>query len=69
MNATIQSIESAWEDRSLLSDPLVKANIHQVIAQLDSGKLRVCEKQGEEWIVHEWIKKAILLYFLIVILL
>jgi len=63
MNATIQSIENAWEDRSLLSDPLVKAAIHQVIAMLDTGKLRVAEKKGEEWIVNEWIKKAILLYF------
>jgi 2,3,4,5-tetrahydropyridine-2-carboxylate N-succinyltransferase len=37
--------------------------IHETIESLDSGKLRVCEKTVEGWITHEWIKKAILLYF------
>jgi 2,3,4,5-tetrahydropyridine-2-carboxylate N-succinyltransferase len=35
----------------------------QVIHSLDQGKSRVCEKQGGEWGVLEWIKKAVLLYF------
>ncbi len=34
-----------------------------VIAQLDSGEIRVCEKIEDNWITHEWVKKAILLYF------
>ena len=37
--------------------------IKEVIAQIDSGKLRVCEKIEDKWITHEWVKKAILLYF------
>lgn len=41
-----------------------KSQIQQVIADLDSGKIRVCEKQTDgSWVTHEWIKKAILLYF------
>ena len=41
-----------------------KSSIQQVITDLDSGKIRVCEKQADGlWITHEWIKKAILLYF------
>lgn len=37
--------------------------IRTVLKQMDEGKLRVCEKKNENWITHEWIKKAILLYF------
>lgn len=37
--------------------------IQTVIDQLDQGKIKVCEKNNDTWITHEWIKKAILLYF------
>ena len=33
------------------------------IAALDRGEVRVAEKVGGEWIVHEWVKRAIMLYF------
>ncbi len=60
-------IEKAWEDRSLLSDSAVIEAIEGVVEQLDLGKLRVAEpvtSNGvEKWIVNEWVKKAVLLYF------
>ncbi|MGA8841227.1 MAG: hypothetical protein WB491_12120, partial [Candidatus Aquilonibacter sp.] len=37
--------------------------IDDVIAALDVGTLRVAEPDGDDWIVHAWIKQAILLYF------
>src|SRR3989344_1994691 len=37
--------------------------IESVIQKVDGGELRVCEKKDSTWITHEWIKKAILLYF------
>jgi len=37
--------------------------VTSVVDQIDSGSLRVCEKKGGEWIVNQWVKKAILLYF------
>jgi 2,3,4,5-tetrahydropyridine-2-carboxylate N-succinyltransferase len=37
--------------------------IDDVIAALDVGTLRVAEPNGDDWIVHAWIKQAILLYF------
>jgi 2,3,4,5-tetrahydropyridine-2,6-dicarboxylate N-succinyltransferase len=40
-----------------------KNHIREVIEHLDQGKIRVCEKNGSGWITHEWIKKAILLFF------
>ena len=40
-----------------------KKIIKEVINELDSGKLRVAEKISNNWVINEWIKKAILLYF------
>ncbi len=37
--------------------------VEAVIAALDEGRLRVCEPDGEQWITHAWIKRAILSYF------
>lgn len=34
-----------------------------MIGQLDQGRLRVAEPSGDDWITHEWIKKAVILYF------
>lgn len=56
-------IESAWLDRELLKKDEVKAGIRQVIELLDKGKVRVAEPAGQNWIVNEWIKKAVILYF------
>ncbi len=60
-----KNIEAAWEDRSLLENHDVKADIRTVVEKLDQGKLRVAELSGNIWVVNEWIKKAVLLYFLI----
>lgn len=37
--------------------------IHQLIQELDCGRLRVAQKDGDQWRTNEWIKKGILLYF------
>ncbi len=57
-------IEEAWENRELLKQEGVCNDIRSVIKGLDSGNLRVAEKDTEgNWVVHEWIKKAVILYF------
>ena len=56
-------INRAWDDKSLLQDEKTLAAIRKVIDQLTDGTLRVAEKKGNEWVVNEWVKKAILLYF------
>lgn len=57
-------IEAAWADRSLLQSEGVKQAIRNVIAQLDAGEIRVAEQAASgNWLTHEWIKKAVLLYF------
>ena len=58
-----QDILSAWENRSLLEDVNIQKSIRAVIELLDKGKVRVAEKKDDKWIVNEWIKKAVILYF------
>ncbi|MEN3015347.1 MAG: 2,3,4,5-tetrahydropyridine-2,6-dicarboxylate N-succinyltransferase [bacterium] len=64
------SIELAWEIFSKNKDPLeikhkFKKHIQKAIKLLDEGKIRVAQKKDDEWIVNEYVKKAILLYFVI----
>jgi len=58
-------IETAWENREMLKQAETKQAIRLVIDLLDKGKLRVAEYTGLEWVTYEWIKKAVILYFLI----
>jgi 2,3,4,5-tetrahydropyridine-2,6-dicarboxylate N-succinyltransferase len=63
LNDTRSIIEKAWEDRSLLEKEETRNHIRQVIEWLDKGKIRVAENSNGQWIVNEWIKKAVILYF------
>ncbi|MDR0965269.1 MAG: 2,3,4,5-tetrahydropyridine-2,6-dicarboxylate N-succinyltransferase [Myxococcales bacterium] len=56
-------IEAAFDDRTRLAEPEVKAAVFETIAALDQGHLRVAEKLDGAWITHAWLKQAILLYF------
>ena len=51
-------IESLWE-----SDELDAGPIEEAIRLLDRGEIRTAEKRDGRWVVNEWVKKAILLYF------
>jgi 2,3,4,5-tetrahydropyridine-2-carboxylate N-succinyltransferase len=60
----ITIIEKAWEDRSLLQEKDVQIAIKAVIADLDTGMLRVAEPlEDGSWKVNDWVKKAVILYF------
>jgi 2,3,4,5-tetrahydropyridine-2-carboxylate N-succinyltransferase len=56
-------IEKAWDNRALLNDPSVQAEILHTIELLDKGQIRVAEPGENGWIVNQWIKKAVILYF------
>lgn len=57
-------IEEAWEHRELLNQPSVLAAIDHVVEEIDKGRLRVAEPDDlGGWIVNEWVKKAVVLYF------
>jgi 2,3,4,5-tetrahydropyridine-2-carboxylate N-succinyltransferase len=61
----IQTIQEAWDNRDLLNQVKVKSAIEEAMAALDKGSIRVAEPMDTGWQVNEWIKKAIVLYFLI----
>lgn len=68
MSDSLQTIiESAYENRNQFLSTSIDKSVQQavltVIDRLDQGDLRVAEKQGDEWVVHQWIKKAVLLSF------
>jgi 2,3,4,5-tetrahydropyridine-2-carboxylate N-succinyltransferase len=60
-------IEQAFENRANFTaadcPTEIREAVEHVIAGLDNGTLRVAEKIDGEWIVHQWVKKAVLLSF------
>ncbi|TPW17960.1 MAG: 2 3 4 5-tetrahydropyridine-2-carboxylate N-succinyltransferase, partial [Halothiobacillaceae bacterium] len=67
MSEIQQIIEKAFEKRAEITprhvDTHVRDAVAEVIGLLDKGKLRVAEKKDGDWIVHQWLKKAVLLSF------
>lgn len=68
MNSDRQAIiEEAFEARSQLTSQNMPAYLKEVIQEvihlLDMGQLRVAEKIDGQWYTHQWIKKAVLLFF------
>ncbi|HSG52007.1 MAG TPA: 2,3,4,5-tetrahydropyridine-2,6-dicarboxylate N-succinyltransferase [Rheinheimera sp.] len=60
-------IESAFEQRADITPTNVSSDVKQAVetalAMLDNGTARVAEKIAGEWVVHQWLKKAVLLSF------
>jgi len=56
-------INKVWEERALLEESHTQEIIKSIIEDLDKGKLRVAEPGDDGWIVNEWVKKAVILYF------
>ncbi|MFI3298494.1 MAG: 2,3,4,5-tetrahydropyridine-2,6-dicarboxylate N-succinyltransferase [Rikenellaceae bacterium] len=55
-------IEKVWLNRELLNE--YKGDIERAVALVNSGELRCAEPDGKGgWIVNEWVKKAVILYF------
>lgn len=60
-----QRICEAWDDPARLQEPVYKQAVEATIEQLDQGWVRVAEyvPEVDRWVTHEWVKKAVLLYF------
>jgi 2,3,4,5-tetrahydropyridine-2-carboxylate N-succinyltransferase len=58
-----ESVESAWEDRTLLKNEETQKAVFEVVELLDRGALRVAERNVDGWHVNDWVKKAVILYF------
>ncbi|MGB0646958.1 MAG: 2,3,4,5-tetrahydropyridine-2,6-dicarboxylate N-succinyltransferase [Bradymonadia bacterium] len=61
MEERAKRILAAYADNSLLPD--AENDVLMTMEDLDRGAIRVASKINDEWIVHDWIKSAILLYF------
>ena len=61
------AIDAAFETRAELTPerapPEVRASVERALDLLDTGQLRVAEKRDGQWLVNEWLKKAVLLSF------
>jgi len=58
-------IITAWSNRELLKENRYEEAVRTVIEELDKGRLRVVTPGEEQWVVNEWVKQAILMYFAI----
>ncbi|HMN32893.1 MAG: 2,3,4,5-tetrahydropyridine-2,6-dicarboxylate N-succinyltransferase [Chitinophagaceae bacterium] len=58
-----EHIQDVWQQRELLSQTNYLDAIRQTIEEVDKGRLRVAESINGTWVVNEWVKQAILLYF------
>jgi len=67
MQALQKIIDDAFEVRTTLSPASAPAEVRdaveQVIAGLDNGSLRVAQKTDGQWVVNQWVKKAVLISF------
>jgi 2,3,4,5-tetrahydropyridine-2,6-dicarboxylate N-succinyltransferase len=60
------TIEQAFEERDGVSPATqgeVRGAVEQALSLLDRGEARVAEKHGHDWVVNQWLKKAVLLSF------
>lgn len=59
-------IDNAWDDRdqiSVATQGEVRDAVNTALAGLDDGRFRVAEKHDGQWLVNQWLKKAVLLSF------
>ncbi len=66
LNKYETGITSLWNEREktkLKNNKSAIKLVKETIKLLDDGKIRVSEKIKDRWIVNQWVKKAVLLYF------
>src|SRR5687768_11687118 len=59
-------IDRAWEERDAIGAETrgeVRQAVDSALSALDRGEARIAEKVDGEWVVHQWLKKAVLLSF------
>lgn len=70
MQKYIDQIEEFWQIRDTLAKnsqqtKYAKQILYDIIEKLNQGIIRVCQKEDNQWQVNHWVKKAILLYFIV----
>ena len=66
-NETLQTIiETTWDNRDTIGTETTgesREAVEQALEMLDQGLVRVAEKHNDQWVVNQWLKKAVLLSF------
>ena len=68
MTDTKAIIEDAFEnktDSDVLKSPELQKAVTDTLSKLDNGELRVASPSNKDWVVHEWLKKTVLISFLL----
>jgi len=63
LDALAATIDEAFADPALVDQPPARQAVEEALDLLDRGEVRVAEKVAGEWVVNEWLKRAILLSF------
>lgn len=68
MQKYINKIENLWHMRTSIRPDTTEYSaaqslVYEVIDMLNNGIIRVCDKLEGDWVVNEWVKKAVLLFF------
>jgi len=63
LDALTAQVDAAWEAPETVHGPAVVAAVDRTLDLLDTGVVRVAEKVDGAWVVHQWLKRAILLAF------
>lgn len=58
-----EKIIACYDNRELLKEAEYQDAVREVVGLLDKGEIRVAEHKGDDWLVNDWIKKAVLMYF------
>ena len=56
-------IEIVWNNRDLLKERKYSDAVKSTLEKLNKGEIKVAEKIDSKWIVNEWVKKAVILFF------
>ena len=66
LEALEQAVEAAWERREEINPTtggILREPVEEAISMLDSGHVRVAANHEGQWVVRQWLKKAVLLSF------
>ena len=56
-------IDIVWNNRDLLKEKKYSDAVKSTLEKLNKGEIKVAEKIDSKWIVNEWVKKAVILFF------
>lgn len=63
LKSSIQAIQAKLDAGDTAAASAGRSSVEQAMNLLDTGKIRVCSQEGDQWQTHSWVKQAIMMYF------